>query len=73
MVVNKDEKVAIRIHTMLGRIKLYEVDSYRVEMGELVINGTNSTTGHTGEFHYPMQNYEHFNVIRGYSNINELR
>ena len=70
---NGIEKYVIRIHTMLGRIKLYEVTAHKIENNELVLLGTNTASGHQGEFHYPIANYEHYNVIRDYDNLNELR
>ncbi len=56
-------KYAIRIHTMLGRVKVYHAKFHSVANNELVIVGSNSESNVEGEFHYPLVNIEHYNII----------
>jgi hypothetical protein len=53
---------SIRIHTMLGRIKIYDAEKYFESDGKLIIYGKNSASGVKGKFVYPLVNIEHFNI-----------
>lgn len=53
---------SVRIHTMKGSIKIYEVEDWWVDEGVLCLVGTNSESNHNGKFFYPICNMEHFNI-----------
>ena len=53
---------SIRIHTMLGSIKIYDVSDWWISEGCLWMIGTNMNSSHEGRFSYPIVNMEHFNI-----------
>lgn len=56
-------KYIIRVHTTLSRVKIYEAINYYTTGNELIIIGTNVKSQLSGEFHYPLYNIEHYNVM----------
>jgi len=63
-------KQVIKLHTMLNRIKLYEVEKFNETTTALVIQGKNSATNCTGKFVYPLVNIEHYNILNVDDNYN---
>jgi len=56
-------KVSIRIHTMLDRVKIYEADNYFESDDKLIIYGHNVLSKIRGKFVYPLHSIEHYNIV----------
>jgi len=56
-------KTIIKVHTNIGRTKLYDVETYIETTIALVINGINlSHDNLIGKFVFPMSSIEHYNI-----------
>lgn len=62
----KKNTVSIRIHTMLGRVKIYDTEKYYESDGKLIIYGVNLASQVRGKFVYPLENIEHYNICGDY-------
>ena len=63
---SRSNTVSIRIHTMLNRVKIYDVEKYYESDGKLIMYGVNSTSQVRGKFVYPLENIEHYNICGDY-------
>ncbi len=60
--------IRVKIHTMLNRAKNYSVanaSDILIADGMLVVTGINDMSKEEGIFRYPLQNIEHFNMVKG--------